>query len=472
MRQICGNLGGGGKIRKGFTLVELLVVIAIIGILIGLLLPAVQAAREAARRMKCTNNLKQLALSQHNHHDVYGYFPSAWIQSSMGFTLEGSWGTSGIVTDHEPYRWRQNLSAFVPSLPFMEQTPLYEIFVEKFNPAGSVYSLAQVKALEAAGGTDPGTLKITSTNTGKTVKDYPYVAPIRDLWCPSDGWAKVTDEYGLQPTSYRVCMGDMPFYCGFDYDYPNRGVYQRGDQGKVGVESISDGTSNTVLMGEGIINTQYGTDGAGHPKVGGAQIAYPVKGGAVAITGLQSSVTPIADCLAAPRNGTDMNHLEKCVPLDERFYRCAGGAWHVGGWAGGFICCTPPNSPFCFDNVGAKAASLGSLTTSPGYSANCSFAVGSASSNHPGGANVALADGSVRFVSDSVDCGTNTTTSFLTLFNVAAVPEDTTKENGETCVTSAYTGVKGTWGHVVSGQSKWGIWGAMGTLAGGESKSL
>ena len=92
--------------RRAFTLVELLVVIAIIGILVGLLLPAVQAAREAARRMQCTNNLKQIGLSLHNYHDSYRKFPpgrtSMFSQIYLGHT------TSTML------------------LPYIEQAPLYQ----------------------------------------------------------------------------------------------------------------------------------------------------------------------------------------------------------------------------------------------------------------------------------------------------------------------------------------------------------
>lgn len=100
------------KRRNGFTLVELLVVIAIIGTLVALLLPAVQAAREAARRMSCSNNLRQLALGTHNHHDTLGYFPHAGS--------DGPDQTCCNATERSGWSWAYHL------LPYIEQQNLFD----------------------------------------------------------------------------------------------------------------------------------------------------------------------------------------------------------------------------------------------------------------------------------------------------------------------------------------------------------
>lgn len=93
--------------KTGFTLVELLVVIAIIGILVALLLPAIQAAREASRRTKCSNNLKQIAVAMHNHHDTYGGFPNAYVLKNYP-SGTGDWGP------------------FPRLFPFLEQKSLHD----------------------------------------------------------------------------------------------------------------------------------------------------------------------------------------------------------------------------------------------------------------------------------------------------------------------------------------------------------
>jgi prepilin-type N-terminal cleavage/methylation domain-containing protein/prepilin-type processing-associated H-X9-DG protein len=188
---------------SGFTLVELLVVIAIIGILIALLLPAVQAAREAARRMQCSNQLKQLGLALHNYHDTHKSFPPRG---------QGTTGSSDYATNNAG-----RASAFIALLPYIEQTAMYNRIMagdSQYPPGGpgawygwSVWNNA------------PATLK-----------------------CPSDGG--VTQQ--ADAVNYMFSMGDtITNNC---WATSVRGLFAKRDG--VRIAEITDGTSNTIAMSE------------------------------------------------------------------------------------------------------------------------------------------------------------------------------------------------------------------------------
>jgi prepilin-type N-terminal cleavage/methylation domain-containing protein len=163
----CSHPARCRRSRPGFTLVELLVVIAIIGVLVALLLPAVQAAREAARRTQCGNNLKQLGLAAHNHHDVLGRFPP------------GNTGPMPHV-NFQQVPGHQCLSSLAYLLPYMEQRPAYELVQTSWlvdlpgsptwNTNGSTVAASRMKAKSficpSAGDPEAGVAVCTVLNLG------------------------------------------------------------------------------------------------------------------------------------------------------------------------------------------------------------------------------------------------------------------------------------------------------------------
>ena len=206
------------KSPGGFTLVELLVVITIIGILIALLLPAVQSAREAARRMQCSNNLKQLGLGLHVHAESFGYLPPAVVMETSGACQSAE----GSAAEPTPlYRF----NAFCHILPYIEQKNLYDRFD-------------------------------TTKNSYAAVNRPPRATEIPTFFCPSDSAAGRKIDWGPGPMS----LGNVAFAnsvdgyhnaqgtCTFDSPTGRRPALYVNSKTKL--TDIIDGTSNTIVLSE------------------------------------------------------------------------------------------------------------------------------------------------------------------------------------------------------------------------------
>ena len=245
------------KRRVGFTLVELLVVIAIIGILVALLLPAVQSAREAARRMQCSNNLKQIGLASHNFHDTYKAFPPGVVQKGVNKNnING--GTNDTI---DPPIWgNQFLGAHVYLLPFMEGQNIYDqIDVTKSldhyigMPGTAPANLAEWWGTTAswnAAQTRIGGFLCPSAN--------PYASSVGaiafyQIWgTPNTSSGTVSFYYFGAPTqlgrtNYLGVAGGMGHLPTNGWDVW-RGAF--GNRSKTNMSDITDGTSNVLLFGE------------------------------------------------------------------------------------------------------------------------------------------------------------------------------------------------------------------------------
>lgn len=394
--------------RCGFTLVELLVVIAIIGVLVGLLLPAVQAAREAARRMSCSNNFKQIGLSIHNYHSAFKQLPR-----HQG----GTWSDNNTPTDMNN---RLSLSFLVGLAPFAEQQALWE---QISNPSqerldGSLQSPAYPSM-----GPAPW--------TGQYV---PWRTEIPTFRCPSDPGTGLP---AFGRTNYAACLGDSIQYMnngpiqitgGVIVDPPQNFVPTNSRAACRGVfvarrdmrfRDILDGLANTVMCGE--IATDLGDrDVRTIPAIRNGTANVRDEPDLCQHDGLVSPVRPRfwsdgSDGGAAPTLGG---------AAEGRGYRWAdaGTVWTD------FNTILPPNRELCLG--GGSTAGVGA----PG--------VASISSRHQGGAQILMSDGAVIFITDSIEAGD---------------------------VHHGNVWLNGTGKSVPGSPSPYGLWGALGTRASGET---
>jgi prepilin-type N-terminal cleavage/methylation domain-containing protein len=329
--------------RKAFTLVELLVVIAIIGILVALLLPAVQAAREAARRMNCSNNLKQLALACHNYHDANKAFPL-----NYGRTAGNAHWADPVNPSHRSTSWMQQV------LPYIEQQALYNQIDFNFD----------VK-LDPRNGTTP-----VNPNTPSNAAVARTVIP--GFLCPSDTLhnrgrlnGRANRSSGTNP---EFAVNNYKGVCGANWQ---SGVFR---------------TNTAPPAGSGLPdfrNTKWGLTGDGLDAGNG--IFY--RGGRADI-GRECSTQ-----IAAVTDGTSNTFM-----IGETIPRWCTHTWWW--WFNGTTatCAIPLNARAQPANCRSGNRNQDMLCAQGDWPNNYSFM-----SLHPGGGQFALSDGSVRFVSDTIN---------------------------------------------------------------------
>jgi len=375
--------------------------------LIALLLPAVQAAREAARRMQCMNNTKQLSLALHTVHDAQNRFPAGFADPMWrSYKRPDNGGNMG----------NSDLYGFLISLlPFVEQNAIYDSIV-----AGAQACVANAVAAEYRL-FHPGNNDTWNVGPNGSAMRSPFInVPVVPLRCPSDGLAAVAPNNDLARTSYHGCWGDLAMERG--WGNRGRGLFAHGEAAGAGglrtMGSVPDGTSNTIAISEALAAPNSATEARN--KIG-------------------IVVSAVTD-LMTPQECANFRGASGTLELRDGF---TGRGRKGVRWAAaqlcfsGFTTTLPPNSISCAARDGGE------------WSIEDKAFI-TASSNHSGGVSVGLLDGSVRFVSDSIQ-----------------VANQSEREISRAGVTFNLLN-----NSAFSGASPYGVWGALGSIDGGESATL
>lgn len=358
--------------RRGFTLVELLVVIAIIGILVGLLLPAVQAAREAARRMQCSNNIKQIGLATLNYESAHRKFPPGRFDPD--YTLGGV--PQAIYTSYPNTlptgAWTGFRSVHTFILPFMEQGNIYNMID---------FSVPTAVRMTTGGGVTPINANYRAYANAAAL----FICPS----CPNTGVI-------ITENNYRYNFGGSTPFGGA------LGTNNNNNTSATSPAGFSCRGNGAFTIGRALTTGSF-TDGLSNT----AFFSERTKGSGRNMATERPDTVDVTNLSSRPSNLVDADALfTEClaqVPPITTFNFNSMGRWLAGsdfsnGWPFGFYSSTmynhvaPPN--WRAVDCGTRSA----IPDAPGE-----HAIISARSKHTGGVNVSMGDGSVRFVSDSVD---------------------------------------------------------------------